>query len=310
MRSTLSLGCLLLLALLVPRFSHGSSPGDFSLEEIAPGVYLHRGQHAALDDPGRGDSANIGFIEGARCIAVIDSGGSLATGMQLSGAISRKFQKPVCYVINTHVHFDHVLGNTAFDGERLQFAAHRNLVEVLPANRAFFAEHFTDELGAADGANRIVDPQVLIEGKLELDLGERRLTLEAHGLAHSNTDLTVLDHKTNTLWTGDLLFRERMPIVYGSLTGWLGWMDNAMKQTYALVIPGHGEPDHMWPEGAVAQYRYLKVLLDSTRAAVAEGMFIEDAKEVVGVDEKALWRLSDGTHAGNVSRAFRELEWE
>ena len=303
-------GLLLSCILLSQKFAYGSHPNDFSLEEVAPGIYLHRGQHASLDDPGRGDSANVGFIEGARCIAVIDSGGSLATGAQLLRVISARSDKPVCYVINTHVHFDHVLGNTAFDADGIQFVGHRKFAEALPANRAFFAERFVDELGGEGMADRIVDPQVLIDDKLELDLGERALILEAHGLAHTNTDLTVLDRRTNTLWTGDLLFRERMPVLDGSVRGWLGWMDSAMKQTYALVIPGHGEPDRAWPEGAVAQRRYLKSLLDETRAAVAKGTFIEDAKGVVGVGEKAHWRLSESTHARNVSRAFRELEWE
>ena len=46
------------------------------------------------------------------------------------------------------------------------------------------------------------------------------------------------------------------------------------------------------------------------RAAVAEGVFIEDAKGVVANDEKTRWQLSERAHARNVSRAFRELEWE
>lgn len=291
-------------------FAIGPNPGDFSLEEVAPGVYLHRGQHADLDDPRRGDSANIGFIEGADCVAVIDSGGSLATGTQLLHAISQHTDKPVCYVINTHVHFDHVLGNGAFEIEGIQFFGHDNLAEALSANRDFFAEHFAEELRGTETIQKINATHVWVDWKVEIDLGERPLILEAHELAHSNTDFTVLDRKTKTLWTGDLLFRERMPVLDGSLKGWLAWMDGAMKQTYALVIPGHGEPDRAWPDGAVAQHRYLKTLLDETRKAITDGMFIEDAKGIVGSGEKAHWRLSDSAHGRNVSRAFRELEWE
>ena len=140
-----------------------SSPGDFVLEEIAPGIFLHRGHHADLEDPARGDSANIGFIEGQRCVAVVDSGGSIATGTRLVLAIQKRVQKPVCYVINTHVHFDHVLGNGAFANEELQFIGHRNLAEALPANREFFAEFFSEELGGGDMAEKLTAPQLLVE---------------------------------------------------------------------------------------------------------------------------------------------------
>ena len=303
-------GLLLLPILLSAEVDHRSNPNDFSLEEVAPGIYLHRGLHADLDDPRRGDSANIGFIEGSDCVAVIDSGGSQSTGSHLLDAISQRTDKPVCYLINTHVHFDRVLGNGAFDTEGIQFFGHGNLAEALAANKTFFAEHFAEELGGPETLGNINATRVWVDWKMEIDLGGRPLVLQAHALAHTSTDLTVLDRKTNSLWAGDLLFRERMPILDGSLKGWLGWMEGAMKRPYSLVIPGHGEPDLAWPKGAAAQYRYLQTLLDETRAAVAAGLFIEDAKGVVGVDEKALWSLSDSAHGRNVSRAFRELEWE
>ena len=287
-----------------------SSPGDFVLDEIAPGIFLHRGHHADLEDPARGDSANIGFIEGQRCVAVVDSGGSIATGIRLVLAIQKRVQKPVCYVINTHVHFDHVLGNGAFANEELQFIGHRNLAEALPANRQFFAEFFSEELGGGDMAEQLTAPHLLVEERIEIDLGERPVVIESHRVAHTNTDVTVHDLKTNTLWTGDLLFRERMPVLDGSLKGWLAWMDVATKSPYTLVIPGHGAPDRAWPQGAAAQYRYLKALLDQTRAAVAEGVFIEDAKGVAANDEATRWQWSERGHAGSVSRACRELEGE
>ena len=291
--------------------AYASGLGPFALEEIAPGIFLHRGAHAGLEDPGRADSANIGFVIGAECIAVIDSGGAIVTGERLRTAIQRISDKPICYVINTHIHFDHLLGNAALAANGVKVVGHGRLAEAVAANRAFFAEFFAAELGGGvDLEQRLTAPAIGVEAALELDLGNRRLRLEAYRAAHTNTDLSVLDLETNTLWTGDLLFRERLPVVEGSLKGWLSWMQQAMTQNYALVIPGHGPVDASWPAGADSQHAYLQALLKETRAAIAAGVMLQDAKDIVARDALVGWRLTERTHRLNVSRAFRELEWE
>ena len=80
----------------------GSSP--LPVEEIAPGVFVHQGVHEEFGDHYHGDIANIGFIIGDDAVAVIDSGGSYLVGTALREAISARTQKPIRYVINTHVH--------------------------------------------------------------------------------------------------------------------------------------------------------------------------------------------------------------
>lgn len=299
-----------LLALLASCCSNASEIDELGVDAVAPGVFVHLGQAAEVDSPNRGDSANIGFIVGARCVAVIDSGGSLATGRALQQAIANRTTKPVCYVINTHVHFDHVLGNAAFQASTPLYVGHHRLAEAMAANRDFFAENFAAELGGESQQVKVITPDTLVEEELELDLGERRLRLRAVASAHSTTDVTVLDELTNTLWAGDLLSRERMPVLDGSLLGWLDWMRHAMQQDYARVIPGHGPIDNNWPEGADAQLRYLEALRDDTRAAVAAGTMLQEAQASVAAEQRAHWQLTERAHPLNVNRAYRELEWE
>ena len=305
-----SLSRLLIFLLLgLCRQADADADGEF-LREVASGVYMHRGLDADLDDAARGDSANLGVVIGTRCVAVIDSGGALATGRALRAAIARLTDKPVCYVINTHVHFDHVLGNAAFAAPGTEFIGHEHLPEALAASRDYFAESFAVELGGTGQRDQVIVPSRAVKDEERLDLGGRSLLLQAVALAHTATDLTVVDEQTNTLFAGDLVFRERLPVLDGSLKGWLSWLSTASAQHYAHVVPGHGPLDEAWPAGALAEQRYFKALLSDTRAALTKGVFIEDAKDSVAQGERAHWRLTERAHPLNVSRAFRELEWE
>jgi quinoprotein relay system zinc metallohydrolase 2 len=281
---------------------------SFVIEEIADGVFVHPGHTADLDHADRGDSANVGFVVGEKCVAVVDTGGSLATGRALRQAIRKRVSLPICYVINTHVHFDHVLGNAAFIEDGAQFVGHDNLAEAIGGNREFFAEQFGAELEGR-GADAVVGPGTTVESSLILDLGERSLLLEAHPTAHTNADLSVLDKRTGTLWTGDLVFIARLPILDGSLKGWLAWLDKFQAVSFERIVPGHGPVSAAWPEGADAEKRYLTSLLEDGRAAVAKGVFLEDAMKSMSREAAASWQLNE-RHPRNVSRAYRELEWE
>lgn len=281
----------------------GAEP--LSVTEVAPGVFVHRGRHVDIDDPARGDSANIGFIVGERCVAVVDSGGSLATGQALRAAIAAQTPLPVCYVINTHAHFDHVLGNAAFAADGPQLVGHANLGPSLAANQTYFAERFATELaGATLGV-----PDIAVDPTLELDLGARTLLLTAVAEAHTAADLTVLDVATGSLWSGDLLFMERLPVLNGSLRGWLEWLETAHGIKASRVIPGHGPVSAPWPAALGPERDYLSGLLKAAREAVAAGTFLEDVTADAESRAPADWLLTS-PHARNLGKAYREVEWE
>ena len=299
-----------IIVLSVFCFNVSADEKILSINEIAPGNYLHMGSHLGLGDPGHDDIANIGFIIGEKCVAVIDSGGSVDTGNALYKALRSVTDKPVCYVINTHVHFDHVLGNSVFTVEKPEFVGHVNLPDAIEANRGFFLEEFRDYLGESPTEQSIIAPDITVAENHTLDLGNRKLVLTAHEKSHTYTDLTVYDQKTKTLWAGDLVFRDRIPVIDGSLKGWIKVMQDLRKQDIALVIPGHGQPGNNWEDVLSPQEEYLSVLLNQTRDAIAQGLFMEEAIETIGREEKDKWLLFDQQHKSNVSRAFIELEWE
>ncbi len=290
------------------------SAADFSplpMAEIAPGIFVHHGRHVSLEDPARADSANIGFIVGERCVAIVDTGGSIAVGAALLGTVRATTDKPICYIINTHGHFDHVLGNAAFAQlPGVQFAGHSNLAESLGASTEFFLRQFAVELAPTPAAGQIVLPTLPVADRLELDLGSRVLELQAHPAAHTHADLTVYDRETGTLWLGDLLFMERIPALDGSLLGWINVMEQLQVISVNRVVPGHGPASALWPAAALPQLSYLKSLRDEVRTGISAGEFMEDLMKTAGAQQKSHWLLYEFNHERNVSRAFTELEWE
>lgn len=299
----------LVLALLLGGLAQrASAAADFPLEQVADGVLVHQGKHASIDDPARGDSANLGVVIGRRCVAVIDTGGSVATGQALRAAVATHTRLPVCYVINTHAHFDHVLGNPAFTDAGATFVGHQDLPATIAASEDYFSERFAAE--RAGGAGKLLPARGLwVKDTLSLDLGERELRLSAVPKAHSSADLTVLDVASGTLFTGDLVFMERLPVLDGSLRGWLRWLDATRTLQLARIVPGHGPVSAKWPAGAAPERAYLEAVETQAKAAIKAGSFLEDVVAGAESSPPVGWVLTQ-PHARNMSKAFREFEWD
>ena len=288
--------------------ARGQAP--LSVTQIAPGNYAHRGHDDVATRENGGDIANVGFIVGTRCVAVIDTGGTLAEGRALRAAIRAVTALPVCYVINTHMHPDHIFGNAAFKDDDPQFVGSAALAQAEAARADNYMRALDRELGSIAEGSEIIPPTKTISGVGTLDLGDRTLTLRTWKTAHTNNDLTVYDEKSGTLWTGDLLFAGCIPVVDGSVIGWLDDIARIRQMNPRHVVPGHGPLDPPWPQSLDAEERYLADLARDVRAAIKKGETIQQAVDSIGLDERDKWLLFDIYHRRNVTAAYAELEWE
>jgi len=303
----------LLIALLetfsCPAFAQDTAPA--MVTEIAPGVFVAQGRVALASRANLGAISNRGFVIGEAAVAVIDTGGSFAAGASLKAAVRARTQLPLRYVINTHMHPDHVLGNAAFADDGSVFAGHHKLPRALAARAEYYLPANAALIGEEGFARtRIVAPTLLVEAERTIDLGNRILRLTAHPTAHTDNDLTVFDEKTGTLFLGDLLFAEHLPVVDGSLLGWLAVLDGLARTQAMRAVPGHGPASVPWPSGADAQRRYLEALRTDMRAAIRAGWPLAKAVSAIQADDAGNWRLTEEFHRRNVSAAYAEMEWE
>jgi len=282
----------------------------FALDEIAPGVYAHQGETSLMIRENFGGIANLGAIVGDDSVAIIDTGGSLLQGKAFLAALREKTQKPIRYVINTHAHPDHVFGDGAFVGDGVTFVGHRNLPRALATRGEHYLAAFREIMGDALDGTTIVAPTLTVSDSATLDLGGRAIALQAWKTAHSEADLTVLDSRTGTLFAGDLLFIQHVPVVDGSLLGFLDVAEKLAAIKAERVVPGHGPMVAPWPKALDDERAYLTHLTADLRAAIRKGESVKAASAVAGAEERPKWKLFEDYNARNATAGFAELEWE
>lgn len=301
----------MLLVLLLVSCAHANTQ-DIALDfkEVAEGVYVHYGQHLDIDEGYHGDICNISFVVGRNGVAVIDTGGSFRVGKQMREAIKKVTNQPVRYVINTHVHPDHIYGNAAFLEDKPQFVGHAKLAAAMQLREEAYTRLNNKLLGADAKDTVIVLPDLAVDQALSLDLGDRSLQVTAYANAHTNTDVTVMDNKTGTLFTGDLLFIERTPVVEGDIKGLIAAIETLKSYPAKQVVPGHGPTTQAWVQALENAQRYLNVMLADIRTAIKNGDSMEQTMSTAAASERNKWVLFDVANRRNVNMVFPALEWE
>lgn len=280
------------------------------LTKIDDGVYVHHGEHLDIDTGYQGDICNVSVVVGSKGVAVIDTTGSLKVGQQLRDAVTSLTNKPILYVINTHIHPDHIFGNAAFVEDKPQFVGHEELKDTMLASQESYQKINEKYLGEDAKGSDIIVPTLAVDGQVDLDLGDRTLTVTAHPVAHTNTDVTVIDSKTNTLFTGDLLFIERTPVIDGDIKGLIAALEKLKASSVKQVVPGHGPETKDWQQAIDNELRYLNLLLTDIRAAIENDVSLQETMATAAASEKDKWVLFNIANRRNVNMVYPALEWE
>ena len=184
----------------------------YAVNEVAPGVFVHQGRYEIFTPRNSGDTSNAGFIIGRNGVAVIDTGGSPRVGARAAGRHPRAHQAA------DQVRHHHPHASRPRVRQRRLRARRRRLRRVTPSCRARWRRARAlsrDQQGTArrarSKARASCRRRELVKDRLEVDLGGRKSSIEAHATAHTDNDVTVLDEKTGTLFLGDLLFAKHVP---------------------------------------------------------------------------------------------------
>src|SRR5262249_56437127 len=112
-------------------------------------------------------------------------------------------------------------------------------------------------------------------------------------------------------WAGACCCPARhIPVIDGSIRGWLAITDDLARLPAARVVPGHGPVTDDWHRALDEQRRYFQRLTKDVRDLISSGADIAAAAKTAGQSEKTFWQPFAEYNARNATAAFAELEWE
>jgi len=179
---------------------------------------------------GNGPNSNVGLFYGEDGALLIDT--QLEPMSDKLLAIIRDItDAPIRYIINTHVHRDHLQGNARLGSEDTTIIGHNNLYQRLVAS------------GADTPAGML--PIMTYDDTASVYLNGEKITISWPGPAHTDGDSLVRFHGANVVFTGDLFFRHRFPFIDrangGSLAGLISHTDRLidLADEKTIFVPGH-----------------------------------------------------------------------
>ena len=226
-----------------------SSP-ELKALPVAEGTWYVQGVGELGSSANRNFISNAGFVVTPDGVLVVDALGSPALADELLAQIRRFTDQPVHYVVVTHCHADHIYGLQAFRKLGAKVVAHvecRQYLNSETAQRRLEASR--EELFPwIDEHTSLVVPDLWL-GELGvartpdmvLKLGQREFLVRHAGPSHTPEDLVVFDRHTGVLFTGDVVFRGRIPFVGGADSrSWIHALDTILALKPRIMVPGHG----------------------------------------------------------------------
>jgi glyoxylase-like metal-dependent hydrolase (beta-lactamase superfamily II) len=160
--------------------------------------------------------------------------------------------------------------------------------------------------GAFNVANVTVRlPSQTFQGRLDLKVGDRVVSLIELGPAHTGGDTIVYVPDADVVFTGDLLFNQGTPIVWADYENWITACDRILYFDAAVLVPGHGAVTDA--SGMRDLRRYLVYVLAEARERFDVGMDETQAADDIDLSAFSDWGETERIMA-NVTAAYRVFD--
>lgn len=280
-------------------------------QKITDSVYAIIGSMDNRTVENLGNNATFGVIVTSEGVVLIDSGATTKGARRIHTEIKKITSKPVVMVINTGGQDHRWLGNSYFQSLGARLVASTAAVADQKArtrDQLFMLGNLVGTEGI-DGT-RAVYADTTFDTILELSIGDTQLKLHHPGHAHTPGDSFVWLEKERVMFTGDIVYTERMLGVgqQSNSKSWLHAFEVMAAYQAKHLIPGHGAPTEL-QTAQKDTYDYLRFLRQSVQQFMDRG---GDISEISKIDQSPFLYLKNfDTLAGrNAQKVYSELEWE
>ncbi len=214
---------LALLGLAIPLQAQNIAT-EVRVSEAAPGIYLLDGAN--------GFSSNMALMTGDERVLLIDDGMAPITA-DLMATILELGGRKADFVVNTHVHGDHVGSNASLAEDGTIVFAHDNIRKRLVATPA--------DAGGAAGL-----PVVTFADSVTFHVNGQEAFVFHVATAHTDGDAVIHFRDANVIVAGDMFFNAMFPFIDtdsgGSVPGFIAGQRRilSMADDDTVIIPGHG----------------------------------------------------------------------
>ncbi len=282
---------------------------DYKLQPIKVGeaTYCFFGHSEVMDEHNNGDISNSCFVNMGTSYLVIDSGSTFSYAHQAYDKIKKIKNLPISYVINTHVHDDHWLGNSYYKSIGVEIIGSSTFKELPIEEMTRMQKRVSKE---AYLKTTQVHPSIYVKNEKILNFGSQKVFIKSvNHKAHTNSDLYVYIPNQKIVFVGDLVFNDRIPSIRnGDLQGLLTTLDEIKALKADNIVGGHG--DLVTPKAVDMTYSYIQGLIEEIRPLVEDGVDISDVVNQVSMDSFKHIHLYNEMHRKNVETAYRILEWQ
>jgi glyoxylase-like metal-dependent hydrolase (beta-lactamase superfamily II) len=305
---------------------YGAVTLPFKLHQVpnAP-VYYVIGESGVPGSNNEGHTSNAGFVVTADGVVVYDALGTPALGYRLIQRIREVTDKPIKKIIVSHYHADHIYGLQAFKEHagKPQVIAQKETLGYVGGNRVSQGEAGKRRLAQrrealfpwVDENTYLVPPDVTFDKDYTFKLGGLTFEVRHLGPAHAPGDSILLVKELGVLFSGDVIYKGRIPFLDSPQTDVGRWLEGleyltTLKPTPRFIIPGHGDAETDVARSLAFTRSYIEYVVNAMKKALQDLTPFEEAYKNTDWSKYEHMPAFKASNRGNAYRIYLELEPE
>jgi glyoxylase-like metal-dependent hydrolase (beta-lactamase superfamily II) len=322
--------CMCVLLMLASACSEQTPPPyaavtlPFTLHQVADlPVYYVIGLSGVPGADNEGHTSNAGFVVTDAGVVVFDALGTPALGYRLLQRIREVTDQPIERIVISHYHADHIYGLQAFKEHagNPPVWAQRQALGYAGGSAASQGEDAQRRLAQrrealfpwVDENTWIVAPDYTFDTDMTFEVGGVGFELKHLGPAHAPGDSIMLVKNHGVLFSGDVIYKGRVPFLDSPETDidrWLQGLEEltVMQPQPRYVIPGHGTPSENLAEAIALTRGYIDYVRSAMRQAVADFVPFDEAYEATDWSAYQDLPAFNASNRGNAYRIYLEME--